>query len=58
MSAIIVTLFLGGPRGLFDIPIIPAVPESALWFLAKLFVLPVRLRLDPRHAARASATTS
>ena len=51
MSAIIVTLFLGGPRGLFDIPIIPAVPESILWFLAKLLVLPVRLRLVPGHAA-------
>ncbi len=38
MSAIIVTLFLGGPRPLFDIPLIPAVPESILWFLAKLLV--------------------
>jgi NADH-quinone oxidoreductase subunit H len=38
MSAIIVTLFLGGPRGLFDIPIIPAVPESILWFGLKLFM--------------------
>ena len=36
MSAIIITLFLGGPRGLFDIPIIPAVPESALWLIAKI----------------------
>jgi NADH-quinone oxidoreductase subunit H len=36
MSAIIVTLFLGGPRGLFDIPIIPAVPESVLWLIAKV----------------------
>jgi NADH-quinone oxidoreductase subunit H len=38
MSAIIVTLFLGGPRGLFDIPILPAVPESILWFGLKLFM--------------------
>jgi NADH-quinone oxidoreductase subunit H len=38
MSAIIVTLFLGGPRGFFDIPVIPPVPESILWFGAKLFV--------------------
>ena len=36
MSAIIITLFLGGPRGLFDIPIIPAVPESVLWLIAKI----------------------
>jgi NADH-quinone oxidoreductase subunit H len=38
MSAIIVTLFLGGPRGLFDIPIVPPVPESILWFGLKLFM--------------------
>jgi NADH-quinone oxidoreductase subunit H len=38
MSAIIVTLFLGGPRGLFDIPIIPAVPESVLWLIAKVIL--------------------
>jgi NADH-quinone oxidoreductase subunit H len=38
MSAIIVTLFLGGPRGLFDIPVIPAVPESILWMLAKVIL--------------------
>ena len=38
MSAIIVTLFLGGPRPLFDIPIIPPVPESILWFLGKLLI--------------------
>jgi NADH-quinone oxidoreductase subunit H len=38
MSAIIVTLFLGGPRPIFDIPIIPPVPESILWFVAKLLV--------------------
>jgi NADH-quinone oxidoreductase subunit H len=36
MSAIIVTLFLGGPRGLFNIPLIPAVPESFLWLIVKI----------------------
>jgi NADH-quinone oxidoreductase subunit H len=36
MSAIIVTLFLGGPRGLFDIPVIPNAFEGVLWFLAKV----------------------
>lgn len=39
MSAIVVTLFLGGPRGLFDIPFIPNTGESVLWFFAKLFLL-------------------
>ncbi|WP_117000050.1 NADH-quinone oxidoreductase subunit NuoH [Desertimonas flava] len=38
MSGIIVTLFLGGPQGLFDIPIIPGAIEGTIWFLAKLFV--------------------
>jgi NADH-quinone oxidoreductase subunit H len=38
MSAIIVTLFLGGPRGLFDIPVVPAVPESILWMLLKVIL--------------------
>jgi len=38
MSAIIVTLFLGGPQGLFDIPIIPNAFEGLLWFLAKLLI--------------------
>ncbi|MGD9794191.1 MAG: NADH-quinone oxidoreductase subunit NuoH [Acidimicrobiia bacterium] len=38
MSAIIVTLFLGGPRGLFDIPGIPNTIESIGWFLAKLLI--------------------
>jgi NADH-quinone oxidoreductase subunit H len=36
MSAIIVTLFLGGPRGLFDIPVIPNALEGVLWFLVKV----------------------
>ena len=51
MSAIIVTLFLGGPRGLFDIPIIPPVPESAAVADRQDHLLPVRLHLDPGHAA-------
>ena len=38
MSTIIVTLFLGGPRGLFDIPVIPNAIEGTLWLLAKLLV--------------------
>jgi len=36
MSTIIITLFLGGPRGLFDIPIIPNAIEGTLWLLVKL----------------------
>jgi NADH-quinone oxidoreductase subunit H len=38
MSGIIVTLFLGGPRGLFDIPLIPNGLEGTLWFVAKVFI--------------------
>jgi len=38
MSTIIITLFLGGPRGLFDIPGITNALEGTLWLLAKLFV--------------------
>jgi NADH-quinone oxidoreductase subunit H len=38
MSTIIITLFVGGPRGLFDIPGIPNAIEGTLWLLAKLFV--------------------
>jgi NADH-quinone oxidoreductase subunit H len=37
MSAIMVTLFLGGPQPLFDIPAIPGALEGTLWFLVKLF---------------------
>jgi len=37
MSAIMVTLFLGGPQPLFDIPLIPGALEGTLWFLLKLF---------------------
>jgi NADH-quinone oxidoreductase subunit H len=39
MSAIVVTLFLGGPRGLFDIPLIPNTIESVFWFFLKLLML-------------------
>ena len=38
MSTIIVTLFLGGPRGLFDIPLIPNAIEGTLWLLAKVLL--------------------
>ncbi|MDH4144002.1 MAG: NADH-quinone oxidoreductase subunit NuoH [Acidimicrobiia bacterium] len=38
MSALIVTLFFGGPAGLFDIPGIPNWLEGVVWFLAKVFV--------------------
>jgi NADH-quinone oxidoreductase subunit H len=38
MSAIMVTLFFGGPQPLFDIPLIPGALEGTLWFVAKLFV--------------------
>ncbi len=35
MSAVMVTLFLGGPQGLFDIPIIPGAIEGTIWVLLK-----------------------
>ena len=38
MSAIIVTLFLGGPRGLFDIPLIPGGLEGTIWLVAKVLI--------------------
>ncbi|MEZ5215102.1 MAG: NADH-quinone oxidoreductase subunit NuoH [Ilumatobacteraceae bacterium] len=38
MSAIIVTLFLGGPQPLFDIPLIPGAIEGTIWFLLKLLL--------------------
>jgi NADH-quinone oxidoreductase subunit H len=38
MSAIIVTLFLGGPRPAFHIPGLPYVLESLVWFFGKLLV--------------------
>jgi len=38
MSGIIVTLFLGGPQPLFDIPLIPGGLEGTVWFVLKTFV--------------------
>ena len=40
MSAIIVTLFLGGPQPLFgiDLPLIPGALQGVVWFFLKLFV--------------------
>jgi NADH-quinone oxidoreductase subunit H len=38
MSAIIVTLFFGGPQPLFDIPGIPGSWEGTLWLVAKVLV--------------------
>ena len=40
MSAVIVTLFLGGPQALFgiDIPFIPGAIQGVIWFFLKLFV--------------------
>jgi NADH-quinone oxidoreductase subunit H len=38
MSGILVTLFLGGPQGLFDIPVIPGWIEGTVWFLAKTLI--------------------
>ena len=49
MSAIIVTLFLGGPAG--PAPSVPGGCGACLWFFLKVFVLPVRLRVVPGHAA-------
>lgn len=36
MSAVMVTLFLGGPQGLFDIPFLPGGIEGTVWFFVKL----------------------
>jgi NADH-quinone oxidoreductase subunit H len=38
MSGIIVTLFLGGPQGVFDIPVLPGWIEGTVWLFAKLFI--------------------
>ena len=38
MSGIIVTLFWGGPQGLFDIPVIPGAIEGTIWFILKVLV--------------------
>ena len=57
MSAIIVTLFLGGPAGpALDRPGLAVGPS--FWFFLKLLVLLFVLRLGPRHACPVSATTS
>jgi NADH-quinone oxidoreductase subunit H len=33
-----VTLFLGGPQGLFDIPVLPGALEGVVWFVAKTLI--------------------
>jgi NADH-quinone oxidoreductase subunit H len=38
MAGVIVTLFLGGPQPLFDIPLIPGAIEGTVWFILKTFV--------------------
>ncbi|MFZ9541293.1 MAG: NADH-quinone oxidoreductase subunit NuoH [Ilumatobacteraceae bacterium] len=38
MSGIIVTLFFGGPQGLFDIPVVPGAIEGTLWFIIKVLI--------------------
>ena len=38
MSGIIVTLFFGGPQGLFDVPYIPGAIEGTLWLLVKTVI--------------------
>ena len=38
MSGIIVTLFFGGPQGLFNIPGIPGAIEGSIWLIAKVLV--------------------
>jgi NADH-quinone oxidoreductase subunit H len=38
MSGILVTLFLGGPQGLFDIPVLPGAIEGTIWFVAKTLI--------------------
>jgi NADH-quinone oxidoreductase subunit H len=38
MSAVIVTLFFGGPQRIFDIPIIPNDIEGSLWLFIKVVI--------------------
>jgi NADH-quinone oxidoreductase subunit H len=38
MSAVIVTLFFGGPQPLFDIPLIPGAIEGSVWLVLKILV--------------------
>ena len=59
MSAIIVTLFLGGPQPLVrrldgDIPLVPGGLEGTIWFVAQDVHLPVRLRVAAGDAAPAA----
>jgi NADH-quinone oxidoreductase subunit H len=53
MSAVIVTLFLGGPQVPFglDIPFIPGWLQGMIWFFIKLFPVPLHVRVVPGHAA-------
>ena len=36
MSAVMVTLFLGGPQALFELPVIPGAIQGTMWFFVKL----------------------
>jgi NADH-quinone oxidoreductase subunit H len=36
MSAVMVTLFLGGPQALFEVPFIPGAIQGTIWFFVKL----------------------
>ena len=49
MSAIIVTLFLGGPAG--PAPVGPGWLWGCIWFFLKVLVLPVHVRVVPGHVA-------
>ena len=60
MSAIIVTLFLGGPQPVtigdttLDIPLIGNWLEGTVWLLLKVFVVPLHVRLVPGDPAAAA----
>ena len=64
MSAVIVTLFLGGPQPsrigdtTLDIPLINNGLEGTIWFLLKVLALPVRVRVVPRARCPGCVTTS
>ena len=58
MSAIFVTLFLGGPAGPAFLGPSLGWLAGIIWFVLKTVGLPVHVRLVPGHAAPASATTS
>ncbi len=51
MSGVLVTLFLGGPQGLFDIPVVPGVDRGHDLVRRQGAVVPVRVRLVPCDAA-------